>query len=467
MDSRMKEKMRTGQLTDNDVRRIIDWQLTLSAERIDSQLIRECLLFLYPDEPGLTEDTLKRIWQNVRQTAFDLPRIRRPKAERHYRRNSTRTLMIAILITLLLAGVAIAATLGIFARFIDHPLNEMSRSRLEHLAEAGQALNQVIEVEIPQHADQAGMTDYERIVARQSSRKIELTMDQVYCDGNNLYYSYQLSEPGRMMTLGTGKPTGVKVWEDAYPGMTIRDVNWMVGEGEEEAEEIAAWLMEGGARYAIYDHVGMGDGASLDDGTEKGQYLAIYDSNSEYIDAFTQQGFQQVELPENYVPEGTIDVLMPVSISTGIIYQDETGLYTTVVRNPENRGYHHVPVTAKVTGKPEEFVVEADFDEYSAEVHLAISDVDISGDVYINAPQAWLREFERNDVDQEPYVFEYALIADGVECRSVDGGWGIDKQSGRWHVMIRYDLPESTESLVLIPKRRGVGMIDSEKIVIR
>lgn len=469
MDGRMKEKLRTGNLTNQDVRSIIDWQLTLSEEKIDSRLIYECLLFLYPDEPGLPEDAIERFWQTVKQAVFG----RRRRAPGHHGRSSARALMIALLITLLIAGAAIAAKLGIFERFIQHPLSEMSSARLEHLAKEGQSLNQVIEVEIPQPENPAqarrheALTDMEAIIARQDSRRIELMMDQVYCDGSNLYYSYQLSEPERMLVLGEGKPTGFDQWEDTYPGQTIRDMHWTIGEGDAEAQEIAQWLCAGGPRYVIYDHVGMGDGASLNDGTEKGLYMAIYDSNSEYIDAFTQQGFQQVELPAGYIPGESIDVLMPVSIWTRVVYQDETGLYMSVVRNPENRGYHHVPVTAAITGRPEHLSAQAIFDEYAAEAQLSISDVDIDGDVYIDAPRTWLDDFESSDMDEEPYVMDYVLIADGTQYTNVDGGFGIDRETGKWHVMIRYDLPETADSLVLVPRRHGVGLVDAEKIVIR
>ena len=51
MDNRMKEKIRDGRLTRDDVRRMIDWQLTLESEKIDSHLLGECLLFLYPYAP--------------------------------------------------------------------------------------------------------------------------------------------------------------------------------------------------------------------------------------------------------------------------------------------------------------------------------------------------------------------------------------------------------------------------------
>ena len=39
MDNRMKEKIRDGRLTRDDVRRMIDWQLTLESEKIDSNLL--------------------------------------------------------------------------------------------------------------------------------------------------------------------------------------------------------------------------------------------------------------------------------------------------------------------------------------------------------------------------------------------------------------------------------------------
>lgn len=475
MDSRIREKLKAGRLTGRDVRGIIDWQMTLDAEKIDTDLTYECLLYLYPDEPGLTQDDAQRFWQRVKQAAFGTSYVRRRAgrhSNRHGIRRPTRTLLIALLITLLLAGVAIAATLGIFSRFADDPYYEMSSQRLEHLVEESVVVGQTKTVSAPtaELSDIRIQTDYDQMLLRQYGRQFELTLDQVYCDGNKLYYSYMLAEPGRSMILGEGRPTGFDTWDWEYPGESAADQRFMIGMGEEENAKAREWLCGGKERYVVYDFFSLGDGADLNDGTESGVPLMIYDSGDETLDAYTKQGFQQVDLPQDYVPGETIDFYLTVMYSTRVIYQDETGMYEATVRQQENRGFMKVPFTAQVTGKPEEFTVTAAFDEYAAEAQLAISDVDISGTVFIDAPQTWiddLNDWEDQLPDTANYVYDYKLIADGVECPNVGGGYGIGIHDDRWKVYIRYDLPEATDSLALVPVRHGMGDVPQESIVIR
>lgn len=471
MDERIRARLMGGRLTDGDVRRIIDWQLTLRAEAIDQGLVNECLLYLYPDEPGLCGERRTQLFSRLAQ-AVSGPRRAIGRRGTHRRRYPARTVLIAALLLALLAGVAVAATLGIFARFIDDPMIEMSRQRLQHLTEVAQTVGETIQVNAPTaELSQISLkTDYDQILARQYGRRFELTVDQVYCDGNKLYYSYMLREPERGMALYEGKPSGFETWDWSHPGESIADSRWFVGMTEEENEQAQAWFAQGGPRYAVVDRFGLGDGADLNDGTERGISLNIFDSGDEMLDAYTRQGFQQVDLPEDYVPDDTIDFYLTVMYSATVIYQDETGFYEAIVRMPENRGFTRVPFTAGITGSPEEFVQTAVFDEYAAEAHLAISDVDISGRVYIDAPQAWIDEvssWEDGHEDIEPYVMDYTLVADGVTCPNVDGGYGVDRKTGRWVVYIRYDLPDSMDSLVLVPRRHLDGPAEEECIVIR
>ena len=51
-----KKRLLDAELTEDDVRAILDWQLSLPAEQMDCDLMRECDLFLSPDAPGMDED---------------------------------------------------------------------------------------------------------------------------------------------------------------------------------------------------------------------------------------------------------------------------------------------------------------------------------------------------------------------------------------------------------------------------
>lgn len=466
MDNRMKEKIRSGHLTRNDVRQLIDWQLTLESERIDSNLLGECLMFLYPQEPAFRQEDREMLWNRIKAAAFGASRARRAQHRRH---TPMRTLLIAALLLLLLTGVAIAAVLGTFGRFTADPMIEMSHTRLEHLDEVSEIVNQTISVSSP--SGELGQidltTDYGKLLAQQYGRQFELKVDQVYCDGNKLYYSYQLSEKNRTFELLEGTPTGFESWDWEEPGKKLADTYWTPGITEEEQIEAEAWFAAHETAYAIESYFGLGDGADLNDGSEKGIALNIFDSGMEQIDPYTKVGFQQVDLPEDYVPGETIDFLLTVMYSTEVVCQDESGVYRTTVQQKENRGFMRVPVTARITGKPEEFVKTVEFDDYTAEVHLAISDVDISGTVYmIETPQEWKDEFEKLD-GRADWVRDYTLIADGVEMPNVDGGYGIGIHDENWNVHIRYDLPASMEHLTLVPERGISGKRESESIVIR
>ena len=242
MDNRMKVNIRDGRLTRDDVRRMIDWQLTLESEKIDSNLLGECLLFLYPQEPALRPEDKEMLWNRIKAAAFGTSRVHR--WQRHHRRASVRTILIAALLLLLLAGAAIAAVLGTFGRFTTDPMIEMSHTRLEHLDEVAETVGKTIVVNAPSgELDRIDLTtDYGRIQAQQYGRQFELTVDQVYCDGNKLYYSYQLSEKNRTFELLEGTPTGFEAWDWEEPGKKLTDTYWTPGATEEEEATAKAWF---------------------------------------------------------------------------------------------------------------------------------------------------------------------------------------------------------------------------------
>ena len=80
--------------------------------------------------------------------------------------------------------------------------------------------------------------------------------------------------------------------------------------------------------------------------------------------------------------------------------------------------------------------------------------MDISGYVYIDCP-AWVEDTKNWDSAeleaQEDKIHEYVLIADGEEVQPIDRGYGADQKTGKFFVEVRYDLPESTETLSLRP----------------
>ena len=134
---------------------------------------------------------------------------------------------LAAVMVLALASGAIAVGLGLFGRLRESRVEEASYARLAQLDEAAASIGETAVLE----------------------DGTELTLEQAYCDGNRLYFSYTLSG----------------------------------------------------------DNVVLGDGADLADGTS----LTIWDRGEENADGVTY-GYQEVELPETARPGEALPIVLTV-----------------------------------------------------------------------------------------------------------------------------------------------------------
>lgn len=161
--------------------------------------------------------------------------MRRIEGEETMRRKHTYTLALAMVLVLTLCGGVVAAELGIFGHF--GLTSEFSGERLSHLDEAASAVGETVT----------------------SPEGFALTLEQAYCDGSRLYYTYTLTGEG--MTLG--------------------------------------------------------DGAELQDGT----VLTIWDRGEETDERGVTRGYQEVELPEAAKPGEALDIVLTVIVPDGETYR--------------------------------------------------------------------------------------------------------------------------------------------------
>ena len=199
--------------------------------------------------------------------------------------------------------------------------------------------------------------------------------------------------------------------------------------------------------------MGVGDGAAMN-----GKPLTILDSGEERVNAYTIQGFQEVEMPDGFEPTDEIDIDLSVMYGMSVWAQDEKNVYHEYMMTPENRGIFRLPFKVKLNGQTETYTGSVTTSAYSAQATVRVSDVDISGEVVFDAPE-WAEVFEAGtDSKREmelAYINSYTLVADGVELQNRDGAFGVNKD-GKFFVWIRYDLPESMNSLVLVPNGSGI-----------
>ena len=365
------------------------------------------------DKPSLHNEIMKKI-----------------EGERVVKRKISMTLVFAIVMMLALGGMAVAAGLGLFGQLRVQKVDEMSYERLGLLEDAAAVMGETRSIVVPVREEAAKPeTVHDQVLLSQQGREYELTVNQVYCDGRKLYYSYTLKTMGERVSLYDGEATGFERWNEAYKGERFADA-FDLYLGEEENQRVADWLDSHQSGYAVRHNAFVGDGADLPDGT----YMNPIDSGNEQVDANTMTAYYEVALPEGYVPVETVEFVLTVMTSDTVYAQDESGAYSTTVFDRANSV--EVKVTAPVMGSTSVLLGEGTADGYVAKAELHVSDVDLSGSVRIEAPEDYAPE-------------GYKLIADGVEYWNIDEWTTYD---GECHVInMRFDLPASMSEVTLMP----------------
>lgn len=354
----------------------------------------------------------------------------RIEGEKTMKRNVSMALVLAIVMLIALGSMAVAAGLGLFGQFRADRADEMSYERLGLLEEAAVSIGETRHLTVSGRQKNVKPANVrEGLLEAQKGREYELTIDQVYCDGKKLYYSYTFRMKGECLALYEGEATGFDSWTDARPGKRFDEVfdTWL---GEEQNRRVAQWLNSRRSGYAVKANACVGDGAELPDGT----YMNPVDSDYRQVDERTVSAYYEVELPEGYEAGESIEFVLTVITSDTVYAQDETGVYMTSLFSRDAR--IDVPVKAQVTGRTAARSGEGTADGYAAKAVVHASDVDLSGSVRIDAPE-----------DYEPEG--YALIADGETYPNLDEWTRYDGQA---HVLnLRFDLPKTMDSLVLMP----------------
>lgn len=306
------------------------------------------------------------------------------------------TFAVAFATVLLVGSVALAAGLGIFGRFTQREMNEMSAVRLNKLDAVSVPLGVAQTVTTPgTHTDDPALTDAEKALGRMAGREIELTVDQSYCDGKKLYFSYTLKTAPVDCVLGEGVPTGIDAWELEFPGVRVADCwDW---QEDETLASVIEWFDAHEPAFAALDHIGVGDGAWMD-----GKVLNVYDSDMQWIDETTLQGYQEVHMPEGYTASDSVTIELSVLCGTTFYYQDAEGWREAYVSNPESRSIR-IPVTIPVNGKLRPISGEIKKEAYAAKADLTVSDVDISGTVTFTGVEKWLKDEATGCVDKATF----------------------------------------------------------------
>ena len=374
------------------------------------------------------------------------------KEEPIVKRKISTALVFAIVMTLIVGGAALAANLGVFGQSVNNDDNEQSVGRLEKLEDVSATYNDTQAVTAPsQSATEAPKTIRDELMASLYNRRFNLTLNQAYYDGYKLYYSYTLTSDCKTgFITGDGMPTGFEKWDDTQEGKFVGHYSLY---DDNMNQEVVTYFSAHPKGYIAFESMGVGDGAAMN-----GKPLMILDSGSEMVNEYTIQGYQEVEMPDGFEPTDEIEIEMSILYGMSVWAQDEKNVYHEYMMTPENRGIFRLPFKVKMNGQTETYTGSVTTSAYSAQATVRVSDVDISGEVVFDAPE-WAEAFEagadgKHEMEM-PYINSYTLVADGVELQNRDGAFGVNKD-GKFFVWIRYDLPESMNSLVLVPNGSGI-----------
>lgn len=377
-------------------------------------------------------------------------------------------LVFAIVATLALTGAAVATGLDVFGQVRETKIDETSYERLGLLENVAATVGETFHLK-PQAAANARTpeNDREKLELEQHDFAVDWTIDQVYCDGRKLYYSYTFSSDSIGLEMGEGRPTGFQKW-DAYPGEKFGDtLHTALGKAAEK--EAADWLNSHEGGHVIQRYVYPADATLLADGTE----LQIIDSGYVALDDNHYVGYNEYRLPEGYEAGKEISFVVTMMSTTSVFHQDAQGVSAAYVFQKECM----VPatVTAPVGDAPIPYSSTFKTEEYEAMAELYVSDVDISGSVKIVCPEEWAKVWEPCEDEAEyerrwkasDFVKDYKLVVNGKACEGFT--FGVTQRDKTSYTLdLRYDLPkEEIESLELIPIRRASGEVPEESITVK
>lgn len=361
------------------------------------------------------------------------------KDESMVKRKISVALVCALVLLLAVGGVAFAAGLGIFGQ--SAATNAQSANRLMQLDAAAVPLDATQTVSAPDApvSSPAAQTVRDTILSNLYARQFQLTLNQTYTDGRKLYYAYTLTTDTPLAYYsGEGMPSGFDSWDVQASGTYADNYTAYY---EDDQLRMTAFFSEHPLGYMGHESMCLGDGATL--GSES---LNILDSGETRINDYTIQGYQEVELPEGFTPEDELCIELTLLYGATMYAQDGDSVYWAHLDTPENRSILRLSFILPLNGSMTAFSGALASSAYAAQAVVYRSDVDISGEVIFTLPQ----DAAPADPLGNPPIADYTLTADGIAYPNLDSAIRVN-ENGQYVLSLRYDLPASNDSLLLVP----------------
>ncbi|HPJ03636.1 MAG TPA: DUF4179 domain-containing protein [Candidatus Limiplasma sp.] len=365
------------------------------------------------------------------------------------------SMAMIIAISILLVGAAIAASLGVFGQFAELPYGS---GELENLEENAAVYGETQTIDpTASGEDAAGAQDvYTAVLERQGNRTIQFTLEQGYFDGNKVAISYTIHEPDKAEPVfGEGLPTGDIPWDMEMEGGSYVADLW--------PPDALAYLDTQEPVYVIVDYAVLGDGLFLADGTPLENATSDEQTN---VDG-DLQGYKTYQgVPEAWQDADSIDVYCNILYGSQIIYQDDTGYKVAWIANPSQNEAAQLTFTLSRNSELTQLSGAVEFAQYSAKAEVELSQAGATSTITMECPQSWVNVTTGEGETADEYVSYYQLYADDVKCPFTSGAVK-DEDATHLVFMDEFSLPESYETLVLVPVYYNAGENWDEAITLQ
>lgn len=340
-------------------------------------------------------------------------------------------LIFALLLTLLMTGAAVAASLGLFGQIGER---QSSDARLPGL----EAVSETVGLSI------------------QTEEGVTIAIDQAYYDGSRVFISYAVEGPFDQLELGEGKPD-VAAWDWELPG----EIYGQSFGSESASHQLMVAHLDGSApRWATSHSVNVHDGLQIGE-----TYLDIIGGETYLTEDGRLIGWKECTVPEELAAD-EVTFLLGTFATHNTWYQDETGCYLS---HGARTGETWHPFTVKRDKTPARTLTgTAAGADWSAAASLQMSAIDIKGELLLSCPQDWV-EIERTWENPKGlnYIGEWRIYMDGVLDQ--DGGveWVSSGVDGQLTFGLCCKLDDTVQTIQLVPCYSKTGESMAEAITLK
>lgn len=375
------------------------------------------------------------------------------KEEKPMKKKASFALILTL--ALLLAGVALAASLNVFGLFKE---DEHKGKQLEKLAQVATTYGETASIPAQETSEEAPKDDYQTLLAMVKNKAIDFTLEQAYADDKTLSISYTLKDAAPRVSYHEGEPTGSFEWLREIKDKRWTDEHMLNVEDKALNEQVKEHLNTPGSRYIVMNSTGLGDGARLTDGTD----LPIRDSGLTRLPDGSVQGYMTCSIPDGVPGDKPLEVELIIGYGAMVVYQDEAGYKDAYVNDPADRGMKRLTFTiarnGQTTSQSGELSHKAatEAGSYSAKVQIFLSQVNAKGSVTLKASSAWVDSWHKVNAMMDDAsgtanrIFDYVLYAGDKAYPNKDGAIAI-KDNGDIVISLDFDAPDSDQNLTLRP----------------